>query len=303
MTPKKILITGASGFTGREAVQYFRDQGYSVFGTARKRACDAILKADLTKRDEAFQMIKDVKPDYVLHLAGQNAVKTSWEDPLATIEANLTATLHVLEAIRNYQPGAKTIVVGSALEESLKQVPSHPYGLSKTMQSLVARKWAQLFQLHVVIVKPTNLIGPGFSNGVCASFAQQIAAQEKRNKPCTITISNPGIRRDFLDVRDAVKGYETVLEKGINGEVYEMGMGQSVTLVKVAEIYKEIAEQTVTIDVQQHPSQLDVTPCEPKKMKKMGWKPSFSLKKSLIDCLNFYRDEFNRGKGDALWKG
>ncbi|PWA12717.1 UDP-2-acetamido-2,6-dideoxy-hexulose 4-reductase [Pueribacillus theae] len=291
MENKKILITGATGFTGVHAVQYFKEKGYKVVGTSRKNANDQMLKVDLTRREEVFHIMEFVKPDYVLHLAGQNAVNTSWGDPLATFDVNLLAALHVLEAIRIHQPKAKTVVVGSALEDVLKEdhPASHPYGLSKTFQSWVARKWAELFGLHIVTVKPTNLIGPGFSNGVCALFAEKIANMEKRNQSATVTITNPDIKRDFLDVRDAVKGYDVVLQKGNSGECYEMGTGEFVSIKTIVKHYQEMAYLPFLVNIQHQSAQLTVPALNNEKLFKIGWKPTISLRKSLLDTLNFYR--------------
>ena len=286
-----MLITGATGFTGRHAFRCFKEKGYDVFGVSRHAKKAGMLQADVTKRDEAFQIIQGVQPDFVLHLAGQNAVDLSWKHPLTTFDANLAASLHMLEAIRNHQPKAKMIVVGSALEDRIgdDQPPSHPYGLSKALQSWLAVKWAELFGLHVIVAKPTNLIGPGFSNGVCARFAETIADMEKRGETGTITIANPEIRRDFLDVRDVVKGYDVLFRKGTVGEIYELGSGQSVSLLRIAHIYQKISEISFAIDVLNELVQLSVPPLNIKKMNDLGWKPTISLKQSLMDCLNFYR--------------
>ena len=120
-----------------------------------------------------YDAIKAVKPDYILHTAGKNDVKESWEKPAEYVTVNVLATVHLLEAVRKVKNNGKILVIGSALEFDPSGLPNHPYGLTKTFQSLVAKSWDTLFHLPIMIAKPTNLIGPGPSNGFCSLIAEK----------------------------------------------------------------------------------------------------------------------------------
>ena len=130
---------------------------------------------DLTDLALVEETVKEIVPDQVLHLAGQNSVAKSWENPGNYLHANVLGTVNLLEGIRAYSPAARVLVAGSMLQEPITEPASHPYSLSKTMQMLVARTWEQLFKMKILLVKPCNLIGPGPSNGVCTIFAKKIA--------------------------------------------------------------------------------------------------------------------------------
>lgn len=290
MPNKKILIIGASGFTGQHAVQFFKNKGYDVFGTSRGREREKFIYLDVTNRKAVFRFIKAVKCDYILYLAGQNMVKRSWESPLTTFDINLSATLNLLEACRMHQPSVKILIAGSALEDDSIKTTTHPYGMSKALQSQVANQWARLFNLNIVIVKPTNLIGPGFANGVCSLFAKQIAEMEMND--CVerrLTIMNRAIKRDFLDVRDAVSAYEILLREGKTKTVYELGTGNEVSLLQVAEVFRELTDYPFLLDIREQPSQLTISPVNIGLITELGWKRNFSLRQSLLDSLNFYR--------------
>lgn len=291
MEVKTILITGGDGFTGQHASAYFAKKGYDVYTTSRKYENKKIYKINLLNKREVFEMIKQIQPDYVLHLAGQNDVQTSWAEPLLTFETNAVITLYLLEAVRTYCSDAKVLVVGSILEESI-----HPYGFSKWLQHVIAKKWAEFFKLNVVMANPVNLIGPGFSNGVCAKFAKKIVMAELTSNSCQFNISNLKIKRDFLDVRDAVRGYEQLLLKGKNGEKYDVGTGQWKTLADIVLAYKKLTTITIEFVNENKPIQESKLLANPLPLQSMGWKPHYTLTESLADCLHFYRKLKNAGE-------
>lgn len=288
MPAKKVLVLGATGFTGRHAVHYFQQEGYHVFGTTRTKDHPHLIHLDMTDREKIFQLIKSLHCDYILNLVGQNMVTRSWESPLTTVDVNFTATLHLLEACRMYQPNTKIIIIGSALEDDKQTI--HPYGISKSLQSQLAKHWAHLFNLKIVMVRLTNLIGPGFSTGVCSSFAKQIVKLEKNcceNRK--LSIMNREIKRDFLDVRDAVRAYELLLKKGQSKTVYEVGTGKSISLIHVVETLRELTDYPFLVDIQERPTQIETIKLNINKLSNLGWKPTYSLRQSLLDSLNFYR--------------
>jgi GDP-4-dehydro-6-deoxy-D-mannose reductase len=293
----KLLITGASGFTGQHACKHFLKAGFDVTAVIRNNtfANKQVQKewCDLTKKDEIKKIVKKVKPHYLLHLAGQNHVGQSWIDPISSLEANAMSTAYLIDVLRQENPACKILVAGSALQFNPTHMSSliHPYSLSKTLQVLIAQSWAVLFNMHIVIAKPSNLIGPGFSNGVCSLFAQKIADMEENKAEKVIEVKNPNAHRDFIDVRDAVTAYETLLMKGESGEIYEIASGKSRSLEEIINGFKSITtvEFEVTSQLINHLEQpADILPI---KLMKLGWKPAISFESSLKDILNFYRRE------------
>jgi GDP-4-dehydro-6-deoxy-D-mannose reductase len=293
--PHKLLITGASGFTGQHACKHFVKSGFEVTAIVNTKAYEnkdvTIECCDLTNKDEVNNLIKKIKPHFLLHLAGQNHVGQSWLDPIASIEANSLSTAYLIDALRRQNPACKIVVAGSALQFNPKNISTltHPYSLSKTLQVLIAQSWAVLYNMHIVVAKPSNLIGPGYSNGVCSIFAKRIADMENNKAEKVLDVNNPNVERDFLDVRDAVSAYETLLSSGKPGEIYDITSGKNRSLKEVINGLQSLT--TVNFELKFLSNEHLETKEEiiPEELVNLGWKPSFSFETSLLDTLNFYR--------------
>ncbi|MGG5253236.1 NAD-dependent epimerase/dehydratase family protein [Neobacillus sp. SM06] len=297
---KKILITGANGFTGQHACAYFSEKNVQVVGLGRRKAEGSFLQCDLGNDREVMDVIAFVQPDFVLHLAGKNSVAESWTNPAEPIHTNVMGTVHLLEGIRTKAPNARTIVVGSTLQmPSLSSDPLHPYAVSKAMQVLVARTWYQLFGMNILIANPSNLIGPGSSTGVCSIFAEKIVAMENGAIPPVLSIGDGAQVRDFLDVRDAVSAYALLFEKGKPGEQYDLGTGTMRTVKTVAEQFQELAKVKFTL--QQKEESTSLQPGGPNSdrleaIKKLGWSPAYSFRQSARDIIQYFRSKYTSGE-------
>ncbi|MGG0369520.1 NAD-dependent epimerase/dehydratase family protein [Priestia endophytica] len=298
MSPQgNLLITGATGFTGIHACHHFIKRGFNVTAIARKTASLPknvhVEYCELTNKQEIKSLIQKVRPQYVLHLAGQNHVGQSWDDPLASLESNSLATAYLLEAIRQDAPSCKSVIVGSALQFDLTQLStlSHPYSLSKTLQVLIAQSWASLYHMDIVIAKPSNLIGPGLSNGVCSILAQRIVEMEENQADKVLEVNNLYDRRDFLDVRDAVRAYETLLIKGTPKETYEVTSGKSKSLNEVTETFKALTAVDFEIKSKSNEKLEPFIEMKPLELNNLGWEQEISFSSSLKDILDFYRQK------------
>jgi nucleoside-diphosphate-sugar epimerase len=115
MSRPRLLVTGAGGFCGEHACRYFNAEGWEVTAVVRRHPqpgeaewlaeAGEVAVCDLTSRADTEALVARVKPDYVLHLAGMNAVGPSWRDPSAVMENNVMGTIHLLEAIRRLEGG------------------------------------------------------------------------------------------------------------------------------------------------------------------------------------------------------
>ena len=145
----------------------FLQQGFHVIPMFQNRAYGEKIRngitCNLTNKSEVMKVMKQIKPDYVLHLAGRNSVIESWTVALEYIEVNVIGTLYLLEAIKQEASHCRTLVIGSALQaDSMNEIKiSNPYSLSKTMQVIIAEAWGGLMDSNIIIAKPSNLIGPG----------------------------------------------------------------------------------------------------------------------------------------------
>lgn len=298
MNPQgNLLITGATGFTGIHACTHFIKRGFNVTAVARKTAYLPknvhVEYCELTNKKETKNLIQKIKPQYVLHLAGQNHVGQSWDDPIASLEINSLATAYLLEALRQDAPSCKSVIVGSALQFDLKQLStlSHPYSLSKTLQVLIAQSWASLYNMDIIIAKPSNLIGPGLSNGVCSILAQRIVEMEENKADKVLEVNNLYDRRDFLDVRDAVRAYETLLIKGKPKETYEVTSGKSKSLDEVTETFKALTAVDFNIKSKSEEKLEPFAEMKPLELNGLGWEQEIPFSSSLKDILDFYRQK------------
>lgn len=289
-----IVITGAGGFTGRHACRYFAQQGLSVVAAVRREDGNSpagqVYICDLTDRAQTEQLIRDTAPRYVLHLAGRNAVSDSWKDPLGCLESNVLSTLYLLEALRGKE-ACRVLIAGSMLDFNAAEDPRplHPYSLAKTMQVLAARAWGHLYGQEVLIAKPSNLIGPGRSNGICGLLAKRIACWEKGLDAAVFRLSSLHEERDYLDVRDAVAAYSIILKRGEQGIVYPVCSGIRRSLGDIAEIYTGLASCRLPIEVGEAPPLPSPSPMDDTAMRELGWAPRISFQESLAAALDYYR--------------
>lgn len=292
----KLLITGASGFTGQHACNHFVNAGFAVTAVSRKGLGNGQVQTelcDLTNKESVGKLIRKVKPDYLLHLAGQNHVGTSWIDPVSSLEANAMSTLYLIEALRQEKPDCKVVIVGSALQFDPQNISTltHPYSLSKTLQVLIAQSWGVLYNMNIVIAKPSNLIGPGISNGVCSIFAKKIVDMEVNNAERVLEVNNLQAKRDFVDVRDAVRAYEILLIKGESGDIYDIASGENRSLAEIINQFNSFTKvgfkvKTITNKtIEEDHSEIDLS-----KINKIGWQPIIPFKTSILDTFNFYRN-------------
>ncbi|MEK4916162.1 NAD-dependent epimerase/dehydratase family protein [Bacillus sp. FSL E2-8887] len=290
-----LLITGVNGFTGRHAYQYFSKLGINVipmFQThSRTIKLPNSVVCDLTKKTEVMNLIKRIKPDYVLHLAGRNSVLESWKNPLESMEVNIMGTSYLLESLRQEVPNCKTLILGSALQYDLTKssIPPHPYSLSKTMQALIADAWGELMGSNIVIAKPSNLIGPGESTGICSLIGRKLVDIKMGKCEPIIEVNDLQDTRDFLDVRDAVAAYHVLLCEGEKGKKYNIGSGIKRSLLEVLNVYKEITNLDFRIRETNNVKSKDQYDLVLHDIRKHGWSPKIQFIDSLQDVLEYMR--------------
>ncbi|OPH48676.1 hypothetical protein BC351_09500 [Paenibacillus ferrarius] len=291
---KTILITGANGFTGQHACRHFVQKGLQVAAVSRYKNSSVpgvhSHIADLTKVEQVNALIKMTQPDYVLHLAGKNAVGESWLEPLAYMESNMMSTLYLLDALRSV-PQCRVVVIGSMLSyvPADGQAPPSPYSMSKSFQTWGALGWAHLFQQQIMIAKSSNLVGPGPSNGICGLLARASVEAEAGTRTAPFKLSSLIEERDYLDVRDAVAAYERILEYGIPGSVYPVASGLNRTLGDIVNALKPLTEKELPIQSDQLSGYVPPAPIQTQLTRDLGWSPAFALEDSLRDALVYFR--------------
>ncbi len=249
--PSRILITGCTGFVGGYLVEQCRIRypqaelfglsGHPTLHTATPGMSDLELSvADVTQPEAVRQVVAEVKPDLVIHLAAQSSVSASWKDPSGTLRVNAGGTIHLLEALRSEQLTPRVVLVGSGeqygmvrpednpIREECPFRPANPYAASKAAQDLYGYQYFVAYGLPILRTRPFNHFGPRqTSTFVIANFARQIALIEAEKAEPVLSVGNLQARRDFLPVEDVVAAYLAVAEQGRPGEAYNIGSGQA----------------------------------------------------------------------------
>jgi len=299
MSGARLLVTGAGGFCGEHAARHFRSAGYEVIPAISRRASyagsfDSVIRCDWTDLQDARRAIAESKPDAVVHLAGLNAADRSWREPASYITTNAIGTVHLLEAVRGADRPCRVLIAGSMLRfrppsDGSVPAPPHPYSLSKTMQVLVAQCWTSLYGLDVVVAEPSNLIGPGRSQGLCALLARYAAAAEaaaESGQPAPgFRLSSRCERRDYLDVRDAMSAYETLLRGGESGRLYPVASGRFVTIGQLAERFEALARCPLSFHIGDSAAP-SPEPVDASAVRSLGWEPHIPLEQSIADALH-----------------
>lgn len=295
MKPGRLLVTGASGFSGRHACRHFAENGWEVIAAASPRSAPDFWRGsgaaageicDLTDQRAVRALVGKYRPDAVLHLAGQNAADLSWQDPADTLMRNVIAMVHLLEAVRLERAAGRIVAAGSMmrpLEDRLLE-SEHPYAFSKTLQFMAAKAWHRWYGMHVIVAEPANLIGPGGSAGICGKIARWAADVEARGGGPPFRLSSLHEQRDFLDVRDAVAAYELLLLAGKPGGVYAIESGTYRTLEELKLAFEAEAACKLNWEIGCAPANAPV-PRDTSPIRAMGWQPRIPFRQSVRDTL------------------
>ena len=303
----RILVTGSSGFVGRHLVRHLIDSGHEplcfdlVAPAGGHGPAVQTHTGDLLNAAGISELISTTKPDGCIHLGGIAFVPMGWKDPNLVFSVNLTGTVNLMEAFRAEAPKARIVIVTSsevygmtprqeAITEESPLTPSNLYGVSKMAADLSAQLYAKRYGMPVVVARPLNHIGPGQSlQFVTSAFAAQLIDIAQGKKEPVMRVGNLETERDFTDVRDVVRAYRLLMEKGRPGEAYNIASGTRVKIRTVLDLLCDLAGAHPRIDVD--PRLFRPTDSSPvietaKIRKEAGWQPDIPLQTTLRDILD-----------------
>jgi GDP-4-dehydro-6-deoxy-D-mannose reductase len=303
------LITGMAGFVGQHLSALLRERGEEYAGFDHEKALcpdPACRKLNLLDAKALDSFVAELKPERIFHLAGQSRVARSWAHPEETFRINVVGTLNLLAAMEKYAPGARLLLVstsevygrprldGRPLTEADAPEPQNPYALSKLAAELYAMLYHRLHNLEVIRVRPQGHTGPGQARGfVVPDFTSQIVAIENGRQAPVMKVGNLSARREFMDVRDVVRAYFLLTEKGKAGEVYNLASGRLHSVQEMLDLLLELSGLEVRVEVDAERFRpVDTAPLEldaSRLVELTGWKPEYDLHRTLSELLECSR--------------
>ena len=314
----KVLITGITGFAGSHLADYcIANQDVELYGIIRWRSRTEniehiwdklnLLECDLRDASSTRQVIEDIMPDYIFHLAAQSFVPTSWSAPSESLTTNIIGQLNIFEAVKKLDLNCRIQIACSSEEygmvypdevpitESSPLRPLSPYGVSKVGQDMLGYQYFMSYGMKVVRTRAFNHTGPRRGPVfVCSDFAKQIIDIERGVRNPVMEVGNLDARRDFTDVRDIARAYWLSLEKGKPGTVYNICSGTSYSIKEILD--KLVKLSGVDVDIKTDKGRLrpsDVPLLEGDYSAfhaATGWNPEIPIDKTLSDLLDFWRD-------------
>lgn len=306
----RVLVTGADGFVARHLVPLLRDAGHEVIGTAFDITAAAdlgitILPLDITNPEACESVVRDVAPEWMVHLAAVSSIRTSLENPENTQRVNVEGTLRLLEACAQLPSAPRVLVIGSSEEygpndgaplpelsvEKLR--PQSPYAESKA--EVERRIEAEpRFQSLTIRTRSFPHCGPGQRQGFfTADVASQLAAIALKDIPPVLRVGNLDAVRDYTDVRDVVRAYQALLEHGVPGEVYNVCSGRGVKIRELLDELIKFSRMDVRVEydpARARPSDVPVLIGSNAKLRSMtGWEPTIPLSQTLEDVLAWWK--------------
>ena len=313
----RVLVTGITGFVGSHLTEYALSRGVEVVGSIRWRSKTeniehlrprlTLVEAELRDLSSVQHLMEVADPDYVVHLAAQSFVATSWHTPAETLHANTVSQVNLLEAIRARRKTPRFLVIGSSEEYGLVYEhelpvtetnplrPLSPYAVSKVAQDLMGFQYFKSYGLPIVRARAFNHEGPRRGEVfVTSNFAKQIAETEAGLREPVVYVGNLEARRDYSDVRDIVRGYWLLLERGEPGEVYNLCSGRSWAIREILDFLLRQASVS-GIAVKQDPDRLrpsdvpNLLGDASKIRRALGWRPEIPFEQTLLDTLEYWR--------------
>ncbi|WXG47408.1 MAG: GDP-mannose 4,6-dehydratase [Candidatus Atabeyarchaeum deiterrae] len=315
-----VVVTGITGFIGSHLAKRLIEKGYSVYGIERPVASRmllpikeiandiVLLSADITDHMSILHALRTADPDYICHLAALSPVRLSFERPFEYEKVNYLGTMNVAHALTDLPDYKKRKMIaastaevygihthGRPLKEEDQLNPSSPYSVSKAAADMYLRMAARAYELNAVILRPVNTFGRKFETNFMVEYLITTMLKKER-----VYIGAPDSIREYIYVDDHTGGYLAAMEKGVQGEVYNISTGEGMKNREITErIAKMVGYDGSKIVLGAYPPGYPVRPAisdqpyiilDPNKARnELGWRQKTSLDEGLKKTISYWR--------------
>ncbi|MBB3813595.1 nucleoside-diphosphate-sugar epimerase [Xanthomonas arboricola] len=259
LTGKRVLVSGATGFTGRYMTQQLKEQGCTVIGvgtrpdTTSSAGIDEFWPMDLRDPADVARVVTEADAEYVVHLAAVAFVGHGDVDDFYRV--NLLGTRNLLQALASTRRRPEKVLIASSanvygnategvIEESVEPAPANDYAVSKLAMEHVARLWQE--RLPLVIARPFNYTGVGQA----ANFLVPKIVSHFASRAASIELGNTEVWRDFGDVRAVVLAYRQLLQlPAAEGQIVNVCSGVASSLGDIIRICAKITGHEIEVRV------------------------------------------------------
>jgi len=315
----RALITGCNGFVGYHLADLLLSEGFEIIGydfdeeisgKSMKAGVDKnknIIRITGDLRDEykINEVIEQYSPNLIFHLAAQSSVKLSFEDPAETLGININGTLNIIEAISKLDSPPKTLLISSSeiygqlkpeqvpVTEDSPMLPVNPYAVSKATVDLLAYQYRKAYGLPLYWARAFSHSGPGQKTAaVLSDWAFQAAKIELGLKVPEIKVGNMEVTRDYTDVRDTVKAYYAIINKGEPGRPYNVCSGTGYRLADLLDTIISFGSKKINIVADPsrlRPVDIPILIGSAERLKAdTGWCPEIPIEQTLRDLFDYW---------------
>jgi len=293
-----LLITGGCGFIGSNFINYIGDSSINrlvnfdalhycanennVLPVVKNSLKYYFVKGNLCSGDLVSYVLKEHHITHIIHFAAQSHVQNSFDDSMQYTQDNIVGTHTLLECCRKWGKIKKFIHVStdevygesgdSQMHEGSILYPTNPYAATKAAAEMIVMSYIKSYNLPIIITRGNNVYGPNqYPEKLIPRFIEQL------KNGIQLTIQGDGTaRRSFLHVEDTCSAFKLILEKGVIGEIYNIGTETEYTVMDIAKLLVKLIKKTDAFQ-----SYIKFVPDRPfndnryfisnQKLKELGW--------------------------------
>lgn len=316
---QNILVTGGCGFIASNFINsyFYKNLNCNIVNIDAMYYCADInnikkeirenkrykfIKGNICNSDLITEILQNYNIDCVIHFAAQSHVQNSFDNALLYTQDNVIGTHTLLHCIKEYNKIKRFIhvstdeVYGESLlddnetkkTESSILCPTNPYAASKAGAELLAQSYYKSFNLPIIITRGNNVYGPNqYPEKVIPLFIKLL----KENKKLTIQGNGSNVR-GFLHVNDVCNAFELILEKGVIGEIYNIGSDEQYeySILQLAKILIKLIKNTNNYTdfityIEDRPFNDKRYYISNEKVKKLGWQINVNFMDGLKELI------------------